>query len=172
MGERCLLLQFADAQAVVAAAHQAHEAGCRQWDVFAPYALPELHPALAAPIRWINLAGWGGALLGALLAIGLQVGAAYGYPVNIGGRPALAVPMWPVLMLLLSILFGAFGLMLGFAWQCRLPRLHHPLFDHPAFSRVSDDGFFLCIAMADPALGDHLCADLSRHALHADEVQG
>jgi Protein of unknown function (DUF3341) len=32
----------------------------------------------------------------------------------------------------------------------RLPRLHHPLFDHEPFQRVTDDAFFLVIESFDP----------------------
>jgi hypothetical protein len=43
--------------------------------------------------------------------------------------------------------FGALFAMLGFN---KLPRLHHPVFQHSTIHRGSDDRFFLSIEAADP----------------------
>jgi hypothetical protein len=49
-----------------------------------------------------------------------------------------------------TILFAAFGTFFGQFIFNRLPRHHHPLFDHPQFARVSDDTFMIVLEATDP----------------------
>ena len=48
-----------------------------------------------------------------------------------------------VLLSGIGAVFGMFGLN-------RLPRLHHPIFQHSTFWRASDDRFFLSVEATDP----------------------
>ena len=48
-----------------------------------------------------------------------------------------------VLLSGLGAVFGMFGLN-------KLPRLHHPIFQHATFWRATDDRFFLAIEAKDP----------------------
>jgi hypothetical protein len=50
----------------------------------------------------------------------------------------------------LTILFGAFGAILGMLFLNRLPRLHHPLLKHKRFELATHDKFFVVIETADP----------------------
>jgi hypothetical protein len=54
----------------------------------------------------------------------------------------------------LTVLFSAFTAFFGVFVLNRLPRLHHPLFDHEPFLRFSTDGFFLVIESVDPKFSD------------------
>jgi hypothetical protein len=47
-------------------------------------------------------------------------------------------------------LISAFTAFFGVFILNRLPRLHHPLFDHEPFNRVTNDAFFLVIESVDP----------------------
>jgi hypothetical protein len=49
-----------------------------------------------------------------------------------------------------TVLLGAFGTVGGLLYLCGLPRLYHPVFRHPAFSKASDDAFMLAIEAKDP----------------------
>jgi hypothetical protein len=44
------------------------------------------------------------------------------------------------------MLAAALSGLVAFLWACRLPRLHHPIFDTTDFSRASQDRFFLLAA--------------------------
>src|SRR5258705_10647739 len=44
-----LMAEFDDAQALVAATHQAHREGYRRMDAYSPFPIEELHEALGAP---------------------------------------------------------------------------------------------------------------------------
>ena len=50
----------------------------------------------------------------------------------------------------LTILFGAFGAILGMLFLNRLPRLNHPLLKHKRFALASHDKFYVVIETADP----------------------
>ena len=72
------------------------------------------------------------------------------YPILIGGKPMFSPygafpPCYE-----LTILFGAFGALLGMLFLNRLPRLHHPLLKHGRFALASHDRYFLVIETADP----------------------
>ena len=69
----------------------------------------------------------------------------HGKPVNF-----FTVPAFFPIMFELTILFSAFTAFFGVFVMNRLPRLHHPLFDHEPFRRVTNDAFFLVIESLDP----------------------
>jgi hypothetical protein len=51
----------------------------------------------------------------------------------------------------LTILFGAFGAILGMLFLNRLPRLHHPLLKNRRFARgATHDKFYVVIECDDP----------------------
>ena len=97
------------------------------------------------PVLWIG--GLTGACAGFLMQYWNN---AYGYSLNIGGRPYLSWPSFiPItfeMMVLTAGLSGFFGLMA----LCGLPRLHHPLFNSANFDRATRDRFFLSVEAADP----------------------
>jgi len=72
------------------------------------------------------------------------------YRIIVGGKPMFSAhgafpPSYE-----LTILFGAFGAILGMLFLNRLPRLHHPLLKHKRFALATHDKFFVVIETADP----------------------
>jgi hypothetical protein len=72
------------------------------------------------------------------------------YPILVGGKPMFSPfyafpPSYE-----LTILFSAFGSILGMLFLNRLPRLYHPLLKNQRFARVTHDGYFLVIETTDP----------------------
>jgi hypothetical protein len=68
------------------------------------------------------------------------------YPLNTGGRP---LNSWPVFLLVpfeVGMLAAALSGLAAFLWTCRLPCLHHPVFDTTGFARATQDRFFLLAA--------------------------
>ena len=71
------------------------------------------------------------------------------WPMNIGGKPAFAIPDFVPIMFELTVLFSAFTAVLGMFALNQLPRLHHPVFNWDRFKRFSDDGFLMVIEARD-----------------------
>lgn len=170
-----LLAQFADVQQLVAATRLAWALGYRQMEAYAPFALEELDQVLPPPLsRSFSRVPWSafaGAAFGALLGLGMQILPALTYPLNIGGRPLIVVPSLMVVTFLMSVLFGAFAVVLAFFWGCRLPRLHHPIFAADEFDRACDDRFFLCMHASDPQFDAQVTGNwLREQALQVSEV--
>jgi hypothetical protein len=145
-----LLGEFGTADALLAAAKKARAAGYRRMDAFSPYPVEGISEVLAINDHKMGWLAFGGGLFGIALALGTQIYVNLDYPIDVGGRPIMAVPAFFVvdfeLMILCAVLFTMFGMLA----LNRLPKLHHPLFGTPRFSLASDDRFFLYIEAADP----------------------
>ncbi|WP_263262302.1 DUF3341 domain-containing protein [Pseudomonas sp. RIT-PI-S] len=145
-----LLAEFSQADALIAACENARAAGFRRMEAFSPFPLEELDAPLGLTDRRVQAFGIAGGVLGALCGFGLQVYANLDYPLNIGARPLLALPAFMIVTFLLAVLFACLATVLGLFILCRLPRLHHPLFDASSFAGASDDRFLLCLLAEDP----------------------
>ena len=134
-----------------AAARKATAAGYTQFDCYSPYPVGEAADALNFPKSEMGPVMFIGGLTGACSGFLMQYWCnAYGYSLNVGGRPYLSWPSFiPItfeMMVLTTALTGLFGLMA----ICGLPRYNHPLFNSKAFDRACSDRFFLCIEAIDP----------------------
>jgi len=167
-----LLAEFTTPEALLAALREAQAAGYTRLEAITPCPLEELETVLALHDRRVPRAGWFGVLCGALAGIALQVGASLDYPLDIGGRPLLPLPAYAVITVLLAILFGALFAVLALLRGCRLPRLHHPLFEASAQAAASDGRWLLCLYADDPRFArvDSL-RWLSARALSVSEVR-
>jgi hypothetical protein len=163
-----LLAEFTHAQALISACESARAAGFTRMEAFSPFPLEELEVPLGLGNRRVQAFGIAGGVLGALCGFGLQVYANLDYPLNIGARPLIALPAFMVVTFLLAVLFSAAATVLGLFFQCRLPRLHHPLFEASAFAGASDDRFLLCLLADDPRF--ELNASRDWLAARADSV--
>ncbi len=72
------------------------------------------------------------------------------YPLIIGGKPPTSIPSMIPIMFELTVLFSAFGTVLGMFHLNKLPRHHHPVFESERFRAATDDQFFLSIEAEDP----------------------
>lgn len=166
-----LLAEFSDAQTLVEACQGARAAGLTRMEAFSPFPLEALDAPLGLGSGRIAAFGIIGGLLGACGGFGLQVYANLDYPLDIGARPLIALPAFSIVTFLLAVLFAAVGAVLGLLVQCRLPRLHHPLFNAAAFTGASNDRFLLCILAEDPLFDlQQTQAWLADQALYVTEV--
>jgi hypothetical protein len=146
-----LIASFATADALVAATRKVVAEGYSLVDTHTPYPVGETADALHFPKSEMGTVMFIGGLTGAISGFLMQYwDNAYGYSLNIGGRPYLSWPSFiPItfeMMVLTAALSGLFGLMA----LCGLPRLNHPLFNSATFDRFSRDRFILSIEAADP----------------------
>ncbi|MCY2959859.1 MAG: DUF3341 domain-containing protein [Planctomycetota bacterium] len=145
-----IVAEFDDVTAVTEAAKRVRDAGYTQFDVYSPFPIHGIERAMgvrSTRLPWIVLACGLSGTAGALL---LQWWTnAVDYPFKISGKPLFGIPAAIPITFELTVLFSAFAAFLGMFALNRLPRHHHPIFEHPRFKRATDDGFFLAIEAAD-----------------------
>lgn len=142
--------EFASADALVAGVRAARAAGYRRIDAFTPFPIDGLDEALGFRERRIPRLMFAGGVLGAALGFGLQVHTNLDYPLNVGGRPLIAIESFAMIAFELMVLFAVLAGVLGMLVLNRLPRLHHPIFELERFHLASDDRFFLLLCARDP----------------------
>jgi len=165
------LAEFADPKALYHAAKEARDAGFKNWDVHSPYPIHGMDAAMGLGRsklpHFVFFGGAFGLFTGFTLATATQTDTWGGFwkflsvipgldsipyttvvqakPTNIFTTPAF----FPI-MFELTVLFSAFTTLFVLLALCKLPRLHHPLFESENFAKATDDGFFLCIEARDP----------------------
>lgn len=146
-----LLGEFGTGDALLKATREAKQAGYRVIDAFSPYPVEGMAELIGDKkdqrVGWLAVIG-GAFGIGSALAV--QVYDNLNYPVEVGGRPVIALPAFFVVDFELMILCAVLFCVIGMLAMNHLPRLNHPLFGTPRFSLASDNRFFLYIEAADP----------------------
>ena len=146
-----VLAEFANPHDVLHAAEVIRGAGYTRFDVHSPFPIHGIEKAMGlrdSRLGWFVFAFAMVGLLGALMMM-LWMGAV-DYPLVIGGKPPGAIPPMVPIAFELTILFSAFGTIVGMLHLNRLPRHHHPIFESERFAAVSDDKFFVSVGADDP----------------------
>lgn len=147
-----LLAEFATADALLRAANRARQAGYRQLEAYAPFAVEGLAEAVGFRRNRVPLITLLGGIAGGVgTYFLLWYSAVIDYPINVGGRPLHSWPSFLPPTFEITILGAAFAAVLGMLIANGLPRLHHPLFDVPEFDLATRNRFFLFLPADDPA---------------------
>jgi hypothetical protein len=89
-------------------------------------------------------------VLGGVVSYAIQWYAnAYAYPLDIGGRPAHAIPAFLIPTFEGTVLSAALAAFFGFFWMARLPTYWHPIFELDGFTRATVDRYWLAIDATD-----------------------
>jgi len=146
-----IMAEFETPAAILHAAEKVNSEGFRNWDVFTPYPIHGMDRAMGlknSKVGWFSfIGGCTGYTTGMLIIWYMNT---LNYPIVIGGKPMFSPfsafpPSYE-----LTILFGAFGSLLGMLFLNRLPRLHHPLLKNRRFALATHDRYFMVIEANDP----------------------
>ena len=144
-----LMAEFASGEELVEAAKRVRTEGYRRFDAYSPFHVHGLVEAMGFKDRALRYVVLACGILGASSGYFLQwYSAVIDYPINIGGRPLHSWPAFIPITFECTILFAAFGAVLGMLMLNGLPLPYHPVFNVPQFN--TSQGFFLCIEAADP----------------------
>ncbi|WP_423198535.1 Quinol:cytochrome c oxidoreductase membrane protein [Cupriavidus sp. H19C3] len=147
-----MLAEFATADALLAAARRARQAGFGRIEAYAPYPVEGLAEAVGMTGERMPLLAGLGAIVGAAGGYLLQwYSASIDYPLNVGGRPLHSWPAFIPATFELAILGAAVATVVGMLVANGLPRLRHPVFDAPDFEQATRHRFFLCVRAAPDA---------------------
>lgn len=147
-----LVAEFASPERLLEAIGAMRARGYRMLDAFVPHPVKGLEQALALRRSGLNWLAFAAGLFGAGFAFWLQWFVNHRlYPLNIGGRPSFAIPVFIIITFETMVLFAGVTSFVSLFWVCRLPRLAHPLFAVPGFGSATFVGFWLGVNADDPA---------------------
>jgi hypothetical protein len=146
-----ILAEFDSAAAIYEAAEKTTQQGYTRVDAHTPFPVHGLEKALR---QGPSALGWIVVLCG-ITGIAIAQGMMWwtngvDYPFWVSGKQPYAWPSTIPITFELMVLCSGIGAVIGMFALNRLPRLHHPVFQHSTFWRVSDDRFFLSIEATDP----------------------
>ena len=133
-------------------------------DAYSPVPIPGAASTMNLRRRHIYALAAAAALLGAAAMFAMCTYATVvDYKFNIGGRPLFSWPYFVVPSVSFGTLTGALAVFLITTALSRLPRLNHPAFNIPGFTRATKDRFFVAVEARD----DHFDPDRVEAAIAA-----
>jgi hypothetical protein len=166
-----LVAEFASADDLLRAIRHMRGDGYALLDAYTPYPVDGLDEALGLRRSFLGWLVFGLGLFGAGFAFFVQwLANERLFPLNIGGRPPLAIPAFVIICFETMVLFAGAGAFVALFWACRLPQLAHPLFGVEGFASASRDRFWLGVNASD-ARFDPDGTDAALRALGASRVQ-
>ena len=165
-----LIAEFETPGELVAAARRTREAGFKKYDAYSPYPIHELDAAMDLHDNRVSLFTLIGGLLGCAGGFGLATWvSAVAWPLNVGGRPIISVPMFIPVTFECTILLGGLTAAISMLIMNGLPQPYHPVFNVERFVNASRSKFFLCIESDDPKF-DRTMTQGFLESLGAEEV--
>jgi hypothetical protein len=146
-----LMAEFDTSEALLEAAHRAHDAGYRRVDAFSPFPVEGLADAVGFHTTRVPLICLIGGLIGCFGGFYLQYWPnVIGYPLNIGGKPFNSWPAFIPITFELTILSAGLATVFGMLALNGLPTPYHPVFNVSRFELATRNRFFLVIKARDP----------------------
>lgn len=169
-----MMAEFANPATLSHAAEKIREEGFTKWDVHSPFPVHGMDEAMGLKPSKVTVVMGFACVTGFTCAWLMQwwMGKV-DYPIAVAGKPLFAWEQATPILFELSVLFSAFGAILGMLMLNLLPRWNHPLFGKQRFLRVSDDRFIIAIEAADPKFDEAAVRRLfeSLGGTHIDRVE-
>lgn len=145
-----VIAEFPNPAALIHAAEGVRAAGYKKWDVHSPFPVHGMDEAMGMPPSRVTFIMGGAAATGFACAWLMQwwMGQV-DYPIVTAGKPLFSWEAATPILFELSVLFSAFGALIGMLMLNLLPRWNHPLFGKERFLRVSDDRFMIALEARD-----------------------
>ena len=138
--------EFETADGMVAALDALHGQGLGRLDGFSPVPVPAAAQALRMPRRSLRPLALLGMLAGGAAMFGMCTYATvWSYRFNIGGRPLFSWQSFVVPSFSFAMMTGTLAAVGALLVLSRLPRLNHPAFNIPGFTRATSDRFFVAV---------------------------
>jgi len=141
-----LVAEFPNPEPMLAATKALREEGW-QVELYTPFPVKGMKEALGFQERTVPHAFVIGGVAGAVSGFLIQAYANWAYPLDIGGRPLIAMPAFMLIVFELMVLGSVLTGLATMFVKNRLPRLHYPLFDAKRFHLASDDRFFISLLL-------------------------
>ena len=142
--------EFESPAALMKAAEALNKEGYTKFDAHSPFPIHGMDAAMGlgqSKLGWIVL---GGGLTGLTLGILLQWWtSAVDYKMIISNKPLFSFQAFVPVTFELMILFSAFATVFGMFALNKLPMLYHAVFKASNFHKVTSDGFFISVEVAD-----------------------
>jgi hypothetical protein len=150
-GKWGIVAEFETPAAIYDAAKKTSDAGYTHVDAHTPFPVHGIDAQLRqhpSGLGWIVVCcGLLGIILAQLMMYWMN---AVDYEMWVSGKLPYAWPTTIPITFELMVLLAGISAVVGMFALNKLPRLHHPIFNHSTFHRASDDRFFLSIEAADP----------------------
>jgi len=165
-----LIAEFETPTELVAAARRTREAGFRKFDAFSPMPIHELDDAMDLHDNRVSKFTFIGGLCGCVGGFSLATWcSAVAFPLNVGGRPTISVPMFIPITFECTILLAGLTAAISMLVMNGFPTPYHPVFNVERFASASRNKFFLCIESEDPKF-DRQATATFLESLGAEEI--
>jgi hypothetical protein len=146
-----LIAAFDSTSEMMRAAEKVRDAGFRHWDVITPFPVHGLDGAMGLKRshvpRFTLAGGITGITTGMLMVAYMNM---WDYPLIVGGKPFFSPIFAFPISYELTILFSAFGAIIGMFLLNKLPMHYHPAMNRAGVVQASDDRFFIVLESRDP----------------------
>ena len=143
--------EFPSTTALMKAASETRDAGFKAFDCYVPFPVHGIDEAMGIKPTRLPYIVVVCAAIGATIAVLLQwYTNAFDYKYIISGKPFFSIPASVPIVFELTVLFSAFGALLGMFALNKLPQFYNRLFMIDPFLKATSSGFFLGIESEDP----------------------
>lgn len=141
--KRCVVGYYFSPAEIIEATRRTRERGFQKFDSFTPFPVHGMDEALGIKRSCLPYVSFTAGAVGLATAVGLQVWTHYySWPMNIGGKPLLALPAYIPIFFELTVLLCGLATAAGmFTLFLNLPNFSKPVF-HPD---ITNDRFAIAI---------------------------